>query len=111
MDGDGAAVLGRGGGCPRCDICGRVVRVRGVGMVGVWCSGCLGGALPFVGLVGEGDFRAALREYREGLDSWADGFEGLRFDPFDDEVRGALGGLDGAVQGCGYVNGGRLGGN
>ena len=56
-----------GGRCPRCEVCGRVVRVRGVGRVGVWCSGCTGGALPFVGLVGEGEFRGALREYREGL--------------------------------------------
>ena len=43
-----------GGRCPRCEICGRVVRVRGVGRVGVWCAGCVGGALPFVGLVGGG---------------------------------------------------------
>ena len=40
----------RGGRCPRCEVCGRAVRVRGVGRVGVWCSGCLGAALPFVGL-------------------------------------------------------------
>ena len=50
--------------------------------VGVLCSGCLGRAPPFVGLVGEGEYREALREYREGL--------GSRFDPFDDEVRWAL---------------------
>ena len=43
-----------GGRCPRCEVCGRVVRVRGVGREGVWCAGCMGGALPFVGLLGEG---------------------------------------------------------
>ena len=40
--------------CPRCEVCGRAVRVRGVGEVGVWCVGCMAGALPFVGIVGEG---------------------------------------------------------
>ena len=66
---------------------------------------CMGGVLPFAGLVGEGEFRGALREYREGLGSRAGEFEGLRFDPFDDEVRGALGGLDATLRGCGYVGG------
>ena len=56
-----------------------------------------------MGLVGEGEVRGALREYREGLGSRAGEFEGLRFDPFDDEVRGALTGLDGALRGCAYV--------
>ena len=60
------------------------------GKGGVWCAGCLGGVLPFVGLVGQGEYRGALREYREGLGSRAGEFEGLRFDPFDDVVRGAL---------------------
>ena len=78
--------------CPRCEVCGRVVRVVGVGMEGVWCSACMGGALPFAGIVGQGEFRGALREYRMGLGSRAGEFEGLRFDPFDDEVRGAMGG-------------------
>ena len=105
MDGDGGetgVVVGR---CPRCELCGCVVRVRGVGRVGVWCAGCMGRALPFVGLVGEGEFRGALREYREGLGSRAAEFEGLRFDPFDDEVRGALVGLDYTLRGCAYVGG------
>ena len=44
-------------------------------------------------------------EYREGLGSRAGEFEGLRFDPFDDEIRGALGGLDATLRGCGYVGG------
>ena len=43
MDGEPGVVLVENGGCPRCAVCGRVVRVRGVGRVGVWCSGCLGG--------------------------------------------------------------------
>ena len=77
-----------------------MVRVRGVGRVGVWCAGSMGDALPFVGLVGGGDYRRALREYREGLGSRAGEFEGLRFDPFDDEVREALGGLDATLRGC-----------
>ena len=44
--------------------------MRGVGTVGVYCTGCLAGALPFVGLVGEGEFRGALRELREGWGPW-----------------------------------------
>ena len=94
-----------GGRCPRCEVCGRVVRVRGVGRVGVWCSGCMGGALPFVGLGADGEFRGALREYREGLGSRAGEFEGLRFDPFDEGVRAALGRVDGALRGCSYLGG------
>ena len=70
--------------------------------VGVLCSGCLGRAPPFVGLVWEGEYREALREYREGL--------GSRFDPFDDEVRWALEGSDGALGGSAYVGGGSWGG-
>ena len=100
-------VVGR---CPRCVICGRVVRVRGVGVVDVWCAVCLGDALPFVGIVGEGAFGAALREYREGVGSRAGDFLGARFDPFDDEVRGALGGVDATLRGCAYVGGGEVGG-
>ena len=71
MDGEPVATRVANGRCPRCEVCGCAVRVRGVGRVGVWCSGCLGGVLPFVGLVGEGDFRRALREYRQGLGSRA----------------------------------------
>ena len=108
MEGD--SQLAARGRCPRCEVCGAVVRVRGVGHVGVWCAGCVGGALPFNGLVAEGDFRGALREYREGLGSRAAEFEGLRFDPFDGEVRGVLGGLDGALRGCAYVGGDEVGG-
>ena len=83
MDGDGdVGVVRVRVRCPRCEVCGRAVRTHGVGTEGVWCSGCLGGALPFVGLVGEGDFEGALREYREGLGSRAGDFMGARFDPF-----------------------------
>ena len=111
MDGNNREAEMSGGGrrCPRCVICGRVLRVAGVGRVGVWCAVCMSGALPFVGLVGEGEFRGALREYREGLGSRAGEFEGLRFDPFDDEVRAALAGLDGTLKGCEYVGGDGVG--
>ena len=68
-----------------------------------------GGALPFVGIVGEGDYRGALREYREGLGSRAGDFMGVRFDPFEEEVRGALAGVDGALRGCAYMGGMRSG--
>ena len=87
-----------------------MVRVRGVGMDGVLCTGCLGGALPFNGLVGAGEFRRALREYSVGLGSWAGDFDGLRFDPFDDDVRGVLGAIDGTLRGCGYREGGEVAG-
>ena len=110
MEGEEEGVRMVTGRCPRCELCGVVVRVRGVGREGVWCAGCMGRALPFVGLVGEGEFRGALREYREGLGSRAGEFEGLRFDPFDEEVRGALGGLDATLRGCGYVGGDEVGG-
>ena len=103
MDGEVVRPRAEAGRCPRCELCGVVVRVRGVGREGVWCAGCMGGVLPFVGLVGGGEFRGALREYREGLGSRAGEFEGLRFDPFDEGVRGALGGLDGTLRRCGYV--------
>ena len=50
MAGDGEEVGVARGRCPRCDVCGGVVRVRGVGPVGVWCVECMTNALPFVGL-------------------------------------------------------------
>ena len=108
MAGDirGAVVGGR---CPRCEVCGRAVRVRGVGTVGVWCAVCVGDALPFAGIVGEGDFQGALREYREGVGSRAGEFSGLRFDPFDEEVRGTLAGVDSTLRGCAYLGGMRWG--
>ena len=76
-----------------------------MGSVGVWCVACLSSALPFVGLVRDGEFRGALKEYREGLGSRASQFEGLRLDPYDDEVRGAIGGAGVALGGCAYTGG------
>ena len=35
---------------------------------------------------------------------------GARFDPFEEEVRGALAGVDGALRGCAYMDGGEGGG-
>ena len=70
----------------------------------------MGGALPFVGLLSEGEFRGALRDYREGLGSRSSEFMDLRFDPFDDEVRGVLGGLGEAVGGVCLCSRGRGGG-
>ena len=70
---------------------------------------CMGGVLPFVGLGSEGEFEGALRDYREGLGSRSSEFMDLRFDPFDDEVRGALRGLGAAVGGCSYVAGDEVG--
>ena len=105
-DGDGDVEVGRARNgavrrCPRCEVCGRAVRVRGLGAGGVWCGGCMVGALPFVGLTSEGEFRGALRDFQLGLGTRSSEFMDLRFDPFDDEVRGALGGLGAAVGGCG----------
>ena len=91
--------------CPRCDVCGRAVRVRGVERVHVWCSGCLSVNLPFVNIESEGEYRAALREFREGLGTRIRSFEGARFDPFGEEERGALESLDGTLRGCQYVKG------
>ena len=59
------------GSCPRCDICGCAVRGKDIGRTNVWCKRCIAGALPFVNIEGEGDFRRALHEYREGLGSRA----------------------------------------
>ena len=72
--------------------------------------GCLSGALPFVGLTSGGEFGGALREFREGLGSGAADFSGLRFDPYDKEVRGALGGAGLALRGCEYTGGDAVGG-
>ena len=43
--------------CPRCKVCGVVVRLQGVGRDGVWCRQCIGQALPFTGIVAESDFK------------------------------------------------------
>ena len=70
----------------------------------------MGDALPFVGLVGEGEYRGALREYREGLGSRAAEFQDLRLDPYDEEMRAALGGAGAALGGCAYTGGDGLAG-
>ena len=108
MSGEHGTVLGRGGACPRCDICRRVVRVRGVGNELVWCAACLMGTLPFNSIEGEGEFKGALREYREGLGSRASEFEGARFNPFGEEEQGTLRGLDRALRGCSYTGGNEM---
>ena len=92
-------------GYPRCDACGRSVRIRGINSRNVLCKHCISGALPFAGIESEGEFRGALREYREGLGSRATDFQGLRFDPFADEEREALRHLNRTLQGCKYAGG------
>ena len=67
--------------------------------------------MPFVGIVGEGDFRGALREYREGLGSRAADLMGLRFDPFDREVGAVLKEVDTTLRGCAYLGGDEVGGH
>ena len=96
------------GSCPRCDVCGAVVRVKGVGKENVLCKKCISGALPFTNIEGEGEFQGALRDYREGLGARAADFEGLRFDPFGDEERETLKKLDGALKTCKYTSGDQL---
>jgi hypothetical protein len=73
-----------------------------------WLHG--GGALPFQGIVGLHDYEGALLEYRWGLRSRAGDFVGTRFDPFDDEIRGVLRGIDGTLQGCANFQGDEVAG-
>ena len=80
-----------------------MIRVRGVDRQGAWCKDCISGALPFVGIVSESEFKIALTEYRQGLQSRAGQFQGLRLDPFDDDIGEALKGLNATLKGCGYV--------
>ena len=54
-----------------------------------FCALCVWGGAAVCGSGGEGEFRGALREYREGLGSRAGVFRGLRFDPYDDNIRDA----------------------
>ena len=67
--------------------------------------------MPFAGIVGEGDFQGALREYRAGLGSRAADLMGLRFDPFDREVGAVLGEVDSTLRGCAYLGGDEVGGH
>jgi hypothetical protein len=76
----------------------RVLRLSGCSAL-YWLHG-RGPALP--GIVGGDDYEGALREYRWGLRSRAGDFVGMRFDPFDNEIRGVLRGIDGTLQGCAY---------
>ena len=55
-----------------------VVRINGMGTEGVWCMSCIGEAFPFTGIVSETEFKAALREYRQGLGSAAGNFQEIR---------------------------------
>ena len=75
------------------------------------CSDCLCGALPFVKIPVEGDYRRALREHREGLTLGAANLERRRFDPFDDDVRAILGAIDTMLRGCEYTGYGDLAGH
>ena len=68
----------RRAGCPRCGICNAVIRTREVDWEGALCKDCISGALPFVGIVSESEFKVALKEYMEGLQSKASQFDGLR---------------------------------
>ena len=68
-----------------------MVRIAGVRRRGVLCIDCLCGALPFIWIPGEGDYRRAQQEYRGGPTLGAANLEGGRFDPFDDDVKAILG--------------------
>ena len=87
---------------------GDVRGARFARLEGAWCKSCVSGAIPFVGIVSESEFRTALREYREGLLSKAGEFQGLRLDPFDDEMGEALQGLNDTLKGCTYVAGDKM---
>ena len=92
-------------GYPRCDICKAVVRIRNIELQGALCVRCMSETLPFMNIISEGEYKGAIREFREGLRSRAREFEGLRFDPFGEEEREILKGLDDAVKGCRYREG------
>ena len=96
---------GKGSGCPRCEICRVVIRVRGITLEGALCKDCISGALPFVGIVSESEFKIALKEYKEGLQSKVSQFDGLRLDPFDEEIQETLKGLNSTLRGCSYTAG------
>ena len=87
-----------------------MMRDADVAVEWVLCTGCMGGALPFQGIASGDDYEGALREYRWGLRSRAGDFMGTRFDPFDDEIRGILRGIDGTLRGCAYFQGDEVAG-
>ena len=78
----------------------------GVGRRRVLCIDCLCGALPFIWIPREGDYRRALQEHRggrhRGLQTWRD--------PFDDDVRAILGAIDTMLRRCKYTGYGDLAG-
>ena len=92
-------------GYPRCENCSGVIRIRNIEARGAICAKCLAEALPFLGIVSEGEFKGAVKEFREGLRSKAREFEELRFNPFGEEEREILKGLDEAAKGCKYRDG------
>ena len=92
-------------GCPRCDACRRVIRVKNVDRHGCLCATCVSSALPFLGIISEVEFKGALRDFREGLGARASDFEGLRFNPFGEEEREIMKGLENTLRGCNYHDG------
>ena len=95
-------------GYPRCNVCKNVIRVRNIDIQGAICAKCISGTLPFLGLVSESEFKGALKEFRMGLGSRAVDFEGSRFNPFGEEERELLKGLDNTLKGCKYYGGDEL---
>ena len=91
--------------CPRCEVCGVAVRGRDLDRMGIWCKNCHSNALPFVGILSETEFKAAIGEYREGVGSRAGDFQGLRFDPFAEETKETLKEIDSSLKNCAYVGG------
>ena len=96
-------------GYPRCDICRSVIRIRNVDHLGAICAKCLSETLPFIGMVSEGDFKLALKEFREGLCTRMKDFESVKFNPFGEEEREIMKGLNNALQGCKYQGGEKMG--
>ena len=68
--------------CPRCDLCSKAIRISGLGKEGVWCKVCISSNLPFTSILSERDYREALREFREGIGTGGEDFDGARFNPF-----------------------------
>ena len=105
MAGNDEATYGK---CPRCESCGAAIRVRGIEKEGALCKNCISGALPFVGIISETEFKSAICEFREGLKCKISEFQGLRLNPFDEDMRETLKGLDNTLRGCNYLPGEEL---
>ena len=95
-------------GYPRCDACKRVIRVKNVDRQGPLCKTCISNALPFLNIESEIEFKGALKDFQEGIGSRAVDFEGLRFNPFGEEEREIMKGLDSALKGCNYYDGDKI---